>query len=440
MSLVGTKTFVGIGFGAIQAGLFLYEAFRSGQFGRMVVAEVQTDLVRAIRGAEGWYSVNVAHLDGVEAVRVGPIEILDPASEPDRARLREALADADQIATAVPAVEYYVTEGPSSIHLLLASGIQRKLSRHGSRAVVYAAENHNHAAEILETSVHRSLAEEERMQARSNVQFLNTVIGKMSGVIADPLEVGSLGLAPITPGQSRAFLVESFNQILISRISFPPHPDKTHFERGILVFEEKDNLLPFEEAKLYGHNATHALAAYIGQLLGVRWIADLRNIPGIMPFLLASFVQESGEALIRKHQGTDVLFTPRGYEQYAEDLLLRMTNPFLRDTVERVGRDCERKLAWDDRLIGTLRLALGQGIAARRFSFGVAAALAGIDPSLLAEDGSASPALLRAWGNAPGDPDEMASVLALVEEGLLRLRDWKKKGTPPLEEYFNPVS
>ena len=34
-------TFVGFGFGAIQAGLFLYEAYRSGNFGRLVVAEEQ---------------------------------------------------------------------------------------------------------------------------------------------------------------------------------------------------------------------------------------------------------------------------------------------------------------------------------------------------------------------------------------------------------------
>jgi mannitol-1-phosphate/altronate dehydrogenase len=440
MPLAGTKTFVGFGFGAIQAGLFLYEAFRSGQFGRMVVAEVQPDLVRDIRRAEGWYSLNIAHLDGVKPERVGPIEILDPACESDRERLVAALADADEIATAVPAVDYYVTEGPSSIHLLFASGIRRKLSRRGSHAVVYAAENHNQAAEILETSVHRYLAEREREHARSKVQFLNTVIGKMSGMIADPFEIGSFGLAPITPDQGRAFLVESFNQILISKISFSPCPDMTHFERGIPVFEEKENLLPFEEAKLYGHNAIHALAAYLGQLLGVRWIADLRHFPGIMSFLLASFIQESGEALIRKHRGTGALFTPEGFEQYAEDLLLRMTNPFLRDTVERVGRDCERKLGWDDRLIGTLRLALGQGIVARRFSFGVAAALAGIDPSILALDGVAGPALLRAWGNAPGDSNEVAAVLTLVEEGLRRVREWKRKGVPPLEEYFISVS
>jgi len=40
MPLSGKRTFVGFGFGPIQAGLFLYEAFLSGAFRRLVVAGV----------------------------------------------------------------------------------------------------------------------------------------------------------------------------------------------------------------------------------------------------------------------------------------------------------------------------------------------------------------------------------------------------------------
>ena len=45
------KTFTAIGFGAIQAGLFLYEAFRSHNFERLVVAEVNPELVASLRRA-----------------------------------------------------------------------------------------------------------------------------------------------------------------------------------------------------------------------------------------------------------------------------------------------------------------------------------------------------------------------------------------------------
>ena len=49
MALTGGRTFVGFGFGAIQAGLFLYEALRSGNFGRLVVGEVLPDVVDTVR-------------------------------------------------------------------------------------------------------------------------------------------------------------------------------------------------------------------------------------------------------------------------------------------------------------------------------------------------------------------------------------------------------
>jgi mannitol-1-phosphate/altronate dehydrogenase len=437
MSLNGTRTYVGFGFGAIQAGLFLYEAFGSGAFRRLVVAEVLPEVVAAVRRAEGGYYVNIAHPDRVEHAPVGPVEVEDPATESDRRRLVEAVAGAEEIGTAVPSVKFYVSDGPGSIHRILAEGLRRKAAG-GPRAVVYAAENHNHAAEILEAAVLDEIPPGERAAVRGRVRFLNTVIGKMSGVVTDPAEVQAQSLTPIAPGLPRAFLVEAFNRILISQSRFEETSDEPPFRRGIRAFEEKADLLPFEEAKLYGHNATHALAAYVGAVRGVQRIADLPGVAGVLPFLRAAFIEESGEALIRKHAGVDPLFTPEGYRAYADDLLARMTNPYLQDTAERVGRDPQRKLGWDDRLIGTLRVALRQGVAPRRYALGAAAALAVLDESVLDTQGDAPLAdrLTPLWAGASPDPHEKESVLALVEEGRRRLRRWREVGWPDLERFF----
>ena len=434
----GQRTFVGLGFGAIQGGLFLYEAFRSGNFGRLVVAEVMPDAVDAVRGARGLYSVNIAHADRIEAAAVGPVEIRLPASESDRGFLTDAISAAGEIATAVPSVQHYVSEGPGSIHRMLAQGLRRKAESGGPRTVIYAAENHNHAAEILEEAVLGEIPAHERSRVRAHVRFLNTVIGKMSGLVSDPEEIREQGLATVTPQLHRAFLVEAFNRILISRINFGETVPDGAFRRGITIFEEKDNLLPFEEAKLYGHNATHALAAYVGAFRGVRRVADLRQSPDMIEFIRAAFIKESGEALIRRHSGLDPLFTPEGYREYAEDLLERMLNPFLQDTMERVGRDPERKLGWDDRLAGTIRIALGQGITARRFAVGAAAALAVLDPSTLEDDHRAAGLLNSLWGRVqPGSPDRQA-VLNLIDEGRSLLRRWAQSGFPPLEAMIEP--
>jgi mannitol-1-phosphate 5-dehydrogenase len=436
MGLSGTRTYVGFGFGAIQAGLFLYEAFGSGAFGRLVVAEVLPEVVSAVRRAGGYFCVNIAHSDRVEHAVVGPVAIEDPASASDRERLIEAIAEAEEIGTAIPSVAYYVSEGSGSLHRILADGLRKKVASKGPRAVVYTAENHNHAAEILESSVMAEIPEDEREAVHSRVRFLNTVIGKMSGVISAPEEIQSQELTTITPGGQRAFLVEAFNRILISKIRFGETQGKPLFRRGIQVFEEKENLLPFEEAKLYGHNATHALAAYIGAVRGVQRIAELRAIPGILPFLRAAFIEESGEALVRRHAGVDTLFTREGYRHYAHDLLARMTNPYLRDSVERVGRDPGRKLGWDDRLVGTMRVALGQRVQPRRFAFGAAAALATIDRSVLEKDVPAEVLLNPLWREASTDEGEKAAVLGLVEEGRHQLRRWRESGFPDLERFY----
>ncbi len=423
MALSGEHTYVGFGFGAIQAGLFLYEAFQSGAFRRLVVAEVIPDVVAGVRGANGAFSVNIAHTDRVERATIGPIEIEDPNEESDRERLVEAVAEAQEIGTAVPSVSYYVSPGSSSLHRILAEGLRRKAAQSLPRAVIYTAENHNHAAEILQARVFDAIPPEEHEAVRSRVRFLNSVIGKMSGTVTSRADIERLGLLHATEAADRAYLVEAFNRILISQIDFA---DGIPFRRGIGVFQEKPDLLPFEEAKLYGHNATHALLAYLAETRRLPLIADLRAMPTIIEFARDAFVEESGAALCQKYAGVDPLFTPEGYRAYADDLLVRMTNPYLHDTTERVGRDPARKLGWDDRLIGVMRLALAHGITPRRYALGAAAALEVMSRHVdkRAQLGS----LTRLWGDAV-PIQERDTVLGLIADAQIELARWISGGT-----------
>jgi len=357
------KTFVGFGFGAIQAGLFLYEAFRSGNFGRLVVAEVVPEIVDAVRRAQGRYRLNIATNTGIQVHEIQGVEILNPTIAETRQTLLSALADASEIATALPSVEFFDRGKPTVASLLAEAHRRKQAHAELPSCVVYTAENHNHAAEILE-----KLYGEER-RSFSRMQFLNTVIGKMSGVVTDKAQIAKEGLACLTDDLPRAILVEEFNRILITQISIP------NFKRGIKVFVEKPDLLPFEEAKLYGHNAVHALLGYLAQRKGYRYMSDAANDKALMTLAREAFLHESGPALIARHKGVDPLFTPEGYRVCTEDLLARMVNPFLRDQTERVTRDTPRKLGWDDRLIGTMRLALDAGVTPWRFAIGAAAAL-----------------------------------------------------------------
>jgi len=421
----GLRTFVGFGFGAIQGGLFLHEAFRSGNFERLVVSEVVPDAVAALRRAGGTYRVNVAKSGGVEVHEIRNIEIFNPTVPEDARALAEALADASEIATALPSVEFFGRGEPSAAALIAEAMRRKAADERLPQCVVYTAENHNQAAEILQEMCGRKL--DNARTAVHRCQFLNTVIGKMSGVVTDDSEIAAEGLARVTDDLPRALLVEEFNRIFITAIEL------SGFKRGIEVFIEKPALLPFEEAKLYGHNAVHALLGYMARHRGCRFMSDAIEDSAVMSLAREAFLEESGAALIARHRGVDPLFTPDGYRVYAEDLLVRMTNPHLRDRIDRVVRDPRRKLGWDDRLIGTMRLGLDARITPRRFALGAAAAIEALEM----EQGS--PARLEKLWNAPDDPPGRKSELnRLIADARTKLNMTSAIEVPPFSDSDGP--
>jgi len=398
------RTFVGFGFGAIQAGLFLFEAYASRNFKRLVVAEVMDDVVAAIRKSGGKYRVNVATPGGIEQHEITGVEIFNPKVTEDRKALIRAIAEAAEIATALPSVKFYGSGQEGDVVDILGRGLKRKLDNKAlPTAVIYTGENHNHAAEIMD----EALAKGPGIKGGDRFQSLNTVIGKMSGVVVDPKQMQEQKLACVVDGMSRAFLVEKFNRILITKIALPG------FKRGITVFEEKPDLLPFEEAKLYGHNATHALIGYLLRLKKAEFMAEAQKDKALMKLAREAFLLESGKALCKKYAGLDPLFTDRGYQAYVDDLLERMMNPHLRDSVERVTRDARRKLGWDDRLVGTMRLALSKDITPVRYAQGAAAALRVLE----AEEKKPQDQLLdEIWGDARAAKADVALVRKLIVE------------------------
>jgi len=400
-------TFVGFGFGPIQSGLFAKEAAESGRFDEIVVAEVDGELVDALRRNNDAYTVNVAHADRVEAVTVQGVKLLNPSVPEDAERLRAALASATEIVTSLPSVAFY-TRGEVSVAQWIADCL--RANPHG-QTIIYTAENNNHAAEILHDAVrrgrHSCLPESTQTGMSASpwggrpCQFLNTVIGKMSQVITDPHELERRTLCPIVPDAQRAFLVEAFNRILVSKITLPD------FEPGITAFEEKADLLPFEEAKLYGHNAIHAALGFLGRSLGVTSLADLRGNANMMALARQAFVDEIGTALVKKHTHlNDPLFTQDGFAAYADDLLERITNPLLGDTVERAIRDPLRKLGANDRIFGAIRQCLAHGIKPDALAYAASVAL-----SLLPQ--------LPEWAPRAASMDITATLAQLWEQDNL---------------------
>lgn len=181
----------------------------------------------------------------------------------------------------------------------------------------------------------------------------------------------------------------------------------------VLVYsKKKNNLRPFEEAKLYGHNATHALIGYLGNAKGYITISEALADKNLMGIARDAFLNESGIPLIAKHAGVDQLFSSVEFTKYVDNLLERMSSKYLNDLVERIIRDPKRKLGWDDRLIGTMRLALKAGVQPMHFAQGAVAALKSYKPDIKLEEVENELCIL--WNNPNNEGNEVNNVIELI--------------------------
>ncbi|MCX7819373.1 MAG: hypothetical protein N2652_09245 [Kiritimatiellae bacterium] len=357
-----SRTLVGFGFGPIQAGLFVPTARAEG-FDRITIAEIDRVLVRALRESGGTYVVNVAYCDGLETLTITGVEVLDPSDGADAAVLDARLRAATTVVTALPSPSVYGAGGPRSV----AARIAAALCAEGPPVVVYAAENHPDAPQQLAAEVERYVPG--GAFARPTA-FVGTVIGKMSQTLSGEALRTRTALVPVTPDLDRAFLVESFHRIVAG-------PVPAVCGRGrILAFREEEELRPFQELKLYGHNAAHLLLGLVARALGRRRMPELSGCGAAIAAAQALIDRESGAALRRRWPSVGgELASSDTLQQYAADLVHRMICPWLDDAVGRVLRDLPRKLARDDRIFGALAVCDQHDVPAPNLE---AAALGGL--------------------------------------------------------------
>lgn len=104
--------------------------------------------------------------------------------------------------------------------------------------------------------------------------------------------------------------------------------------------------------KLYMHNMSHCVCAYLGFQKGYTYIwesildQEIRN-------KVERALEETASALSLNY-GVEI----KELNDHAEDLVKRYANRLLADTVARVGADTKRKLGKNDRLIGAARFCL----------------------------------------------------------------------------------
>ncbi|KAJ5112462.1 Mannitol-1-phosphate 5-dehydrogenase [Penicillium argentinense] len=135
--------------------------------------------------------------------------------------------------------------------------------------------------------------------------------------------------------------IEKFYEWVVEKGPFGKfgHPD-------IAAIHWVDHLEPYIERKLFTVNTSHATAAYYGKHAGKKTIAEAMKDDYIRS-TVRDVLQETASLIVDKHE-----ISAREQQEYVETIISRISNPYLEDSVERVGRAPIRKLGRKERFIG----------------------------------------------------------------------------------------
>lgn len=302
-------------FGAGNIGRGFVGLILHGAGYEIVFADVNADLIGQL-----------AAVDGYEVHEVGE----EPTTHVvDRFRAIDSSADEEALVREIAAADIVTTAvGPNILRFVapvIAKGLAAR-AESAPRLAVMACENAISATRLLQTEVAANLGADEWELVRSRAVFADTAVDRI--------------VPNQEPGQGLDVTVETFFEWVIDRTPFegsePELPGATYV----------DDLEPFIERKLFTVNTGHATAAYVGFAAGAHKLSDALALPEVRDAVRAAL--EDTKALIVAKHG----FSDAEQQAYLEKTLKRFANPYLTDTVDRVGRQPLRKLSRRERFIG----------------------------------------------------------------------------------------
>jgi mannitol-1-phosphate 5-dehydrogenase len=310
-------------------------------------------------------------------------------SRQDEPAVVAAIASAGVVTTAVgPTVLKFVAPA-------IAAGLRERPAGAAPLAVM-ACENAINATDALVGHIRSSVPEEEWPALAARAVFANTAVDRIV-----PAQSGEDGLD---------VSVETYFEWAIERPPFggqePSIPDATWV----------DDLAPYIERKLFTVNTGHATTAYHGFARGIRKLSDALE-DDVVRAAVEGVLGETKQLLVAKHD-----FSDEAQQAYVDKILQRFANPFLPDTVDRVGRQPLRKLSRTERLIGPAAELAERGVrpghllatvdAATRFD--VPDDPESVELQQLLRTLAAAEATERITGLTPADPlyDDVVAVLA----------------------------
>lgn len=258
--------------------------------------------------------------------------------------LSDAIYNADIITTSVG------VNNLQSIGKLLAKHLKRRVKNSKSLNIM-ACENALFATNKLKDSVLDNVDTEVLNYINSNVGFPNTAVDRIVPNVDIKKE------SPIDVA------VENFFEWDIEKNAIKGNID---IDGAELV----DNLEPFIERKLFLLNGAHATTAYLGYLMGFKYIHEAIRDKTIEK-IVVELQKEASKGLNSKHN-----IPLESLSEYSNKVIERFKNNYLKDEVVRVGRDPIRKLSNNDRLVSPAKLCLKLGVIPYNLAYGIAAGFA----------------------------------------------------------------
>ncbi len=258
-------------------------------------------------------------------------------------QIAESFSKAEVVGTAVG------VKNLQAISPLIAEGIALRFREGHGPVDIYLCENAYSAAQDLKREVYNYLAPGVVDWASRNIGFVGTSVARMVPASGDRFK-----------GQGPLFVVaDSYHRLPYDgKASRAPQPP---IEGMISVRNFKAEV----ERKLFTYNVGHAALAYIGYLKGYSYVHEPFSDPYLSSIFEAA-LDETTQALLKMYP--EDLYADE-QEEIREDVRIRFSNPMIMDTVQRVARDPIRKLGPEDRLIGSAKLCLAQGIFPKKIAF-----------------------------------------------------------------------
>lgn len=335
------KKFIMYGAGNIGRG-FIGQTFSDAGY-KVGFIDINMEVINALN-EKNEYPVNIVTTEKNEEKAVKNVYGIDGK---DIDLVASEIAGCDMMATAIGVNVLKFIAKP------IAKGIEKRAKTNGKPLNIIICENLIGADEYLKGLILNEIPDLKEF-VENSVGFIEASIGRMVPVMTEEKKAGN----PL-----RVY-VEPYNILPVDKAAFKGEPPK-----------DVNNLYPFSpfnlfiERKLFMHNMSHALSAYLGYLRGYEYIYQAINDFDIRYVAFRALVRSA--LAISKENGVEI----EGLIGHAENLLYRFTNTALADTVERVGKDTKRKLGANDRLIGALKLCEKHGIDGTYLCIGIAAGM-----------------------------------------------------------------